>query len=226
MGIQIKMRTRSSEFLLQVPGQGEIRIGDPILQVCAAPMEDLSDLSLIDQLPGKGNRRHPAVVMIKVVHNTGFFSRLVHFLGVRVGQGDRLLTKDMLPVFGGRDRDLFVEKSRCNNIDHIDIRSLDDFTPIRFTFLPAPIICEIMGTVIIRIACHLHNRLQPQMEKLGCLAPGITMRFAHEPHPDNCHIYCFQVSLSFRNGFPGGRRPADPGNLWFNSMLWQSSSAL
>jgi hypothetical protein len=55
--IEIVMRAGAGILLLQVPGEGEVWIGDPVLQVGPAPVEDLAKLALFDELPGIRNRR-------------------------------------------------------------------------------------------------------------------------------------------------------------------------
>ena len=78
--VQVSLRSGAGELLLQVPGQREVRVHDPGLQVGAAPVEDPADPALVDQLLRQAHRRAAAVVVVDVVRDAFLLGQLVHLL--------------------------------------------------------------------------------------------------------------------------------------------------
>ena len=139
------MRTCAGVLGLQMPGEREVGVGDPILQVRAAPVKDLPDLACIDQLLGKSHGGGAAVVVIEVMKHTGFFGGIIHFLRLSVVERNGFFAEDRLAIFCSGDDDFLVQVGGGANIDDVHILAFDHFSPVALGFLPAPVFGKIAG---------------------------------------------------------------------------------
>ena len=117
MRAQVAKSARTCGVLVQPPDQREVWIHDPVLQIHRAPVVDFSQSPRFDQLFGKLNSRHTAVVKIDHADNARARYCIKHLasFGQRIGQ--RLLAKNVLAILRRLDRNGCVAVARCGNID-------------------------------------------------------------------------------------------------------------
>ena len=143
-------------------------------------MEDSPDLTLFNQSPCQLDGGTTPIIVIQIVFNSTFLSRLQHFLRLRYSQSHWLLAEDVLACFGYRRRNCTVQVLRKRNVHDVDVISLYNFMPICFGFLPTPTLGEFTEWILIATAGNFKDGLAFNVEKSASLKPGIRMGFAHE----------------------------------------------
>jgi hypothetical protein len=105
VGADVAQCAVTGPFLDQPPRQRRLGVGDPVLEVLRAHVPYLADAALAHQLPGQGDRRHPAVGEADHASNRGLrglLGRLGHRPCLVDGVRERLLAQDVLA--GGQRR--------------------------------------------------------------------------------------------------------------------------
>jgi hypothetical protein len=190
---EIPERPGSGGVFFQFPIERMIRIREPALLVGSAPVVDFSDLAVIDHLFCESNGWATTVVVIHVMNNAGLFGCVEHrggFIGIAASG---LFTKDVLPGLGSGDRWLGVKVSRKRNINHVDVITLDDFSPVRLDLGPAPSIGKELQIFGITTTSDLQNGSIRWIEELGDLAPPVRMSSPHETVTENSYTKIFHA---------------------------------
>ena len=128
----------------------------PVLQELGAVVEDASQAAFVDQLLGHHHRRHAPVVVPDHVRDAGLSTASTissRFLGVAASGFSH---STILPALRRRDGDLCVRVIRARDIDQVDILALDEFPPVGFHGLKAPVRGERLRSLRIPRA----NRFQ------------------------------------------------------------------
>ena len=165
MGIQIAVGTGSGVLFDQPPDQREVGVEDPVLQVDRAPVIDLADLSLIDELPGQGHSGDPAIVEGDHVPDLRLLDRIQHLLCFRKGIGERLLAEHVFPCLGSGHGDVPVRIPRGGDIHQVDVIPLDQTLPGGFVALPAELRGCGRDLGFVPAANGLHDRKGPGIEE-------------------------------------------------------------
>src|SRR5215831_3946987 len=184
----IAKRPRAGLCLFEPPYSRKSRVDDPVLQICAAIMMDLSYSPIGDYLFCEGHCRSAAVVMADHVNYSGALHPLEHLFRLCQGVGERLLAKDDLLCLGCRERDRQVGITWSTDIDDVNVLSIDDFLPGRRIFLPPKLGRGLFYSVLRATADDFHHGFHRRVKEFIDLSPGIAMSPAHELVPDHGYV--------------------------------------
>ena len=187
----------------------EIGTDGPVLQEVGSVMEDLAEFAALDDLLGEGDSGHAAVVVPHGIGDAGFLHGLDHrhtFLG---SAGQWFFTQHHLAGFGGGDSYLGVLIVRRADIDGVDVVALDQFAPIGFVALVAPLFSEGLGLVFGAAAYSLeHGAMAEIVKEVADALVTVGVGTAHEAvaHQSDIEGFLFAHLLNCDFSFGRGRR--------------------
>ena len=172
-------------------------------------MEDLAELAALDDLLGEGDGGHSAVVVPHGVGDAGFLHGLNHrhtFLG---SAGQWFFAQHHLAGFGGSDSHFGMLIVRRADIDGVDVVALDQFAPIGFVALVAPLFSEGLGLVFGATAHGLeHGAMAEIVKEVADALVTVGVGAAHEAvaHQSDIEGFLFAHRLNFDFSFGRERR--------------------
>ncbi len=183
MRAQVAERARAGLLPAQPPGQREVRVDQPVLEVRHAHVPQPAQAALVDHPAGQGGGRHPAVVETDHRHLAAcvrLFGRAFHRSCFLDGVGQGLLAQDVLAGGQGREGDLGVAVAGGADVDEVDVVPLDEGTPVGLGGSPAvPVGRRPYGVPVPAADRGLH-RVQRQVEDAARGAPALRVGGAHE----------------------------------------------
>jgi len=175
---QIVRDTGAGKRRVHAPGGGARGIGAPLLLVGGVVVEDRAEAPLVDELSGKGDRGHPAIVEPDQCRDAA--RGALHPLRLVQRQGERLLTQDDLSGFGRRDGGGTVEVIRQRDIDRVDVFPIDGGAPVGGRRFPAPPVRHRRKRPGIPAAEQCSPNPVRKIEEMRRLAIGVRVGLAHE----------------------------------------------
>ena len=185
--VQVAERAGAGPLLAHPPVHRKIRVRQPILQIGAAEMANLPELSRFDNLFRVGNRRHTAIVENDHVLDARFADRFEHLLRFGQRRRQRLFAEHMLAGLGGGNGDFGMHVVGCVNVNDVNERRLDHLAPVRGRELPAELRPGGFHAGAIPAANGVHLDFGFEWEKVRRLTPGVGVSLSHEAvtdHPD------------------------------------------
>jgi len=123
----------------------QVGVDRPVLEEVGAVVEDLSEASFFDEFFGESDRGDLTIVVPDRVGNAGLLDRLDHLFAFGPVHRQRLFTEDHLAGCGAGEGDFLMQVVGRANVDRVDVLSFDEFSPIAFDGLIAPLIGELLG---------------------------------------------------------------------------------
>jgi hypothetical protein len=127
------------------------------------------------------------------MNDASFFRCIEHRGGFIRIAASGLFAKNVLSSLGSGDRRLGVKVGRKRNINHVDVITLDDFSPVRLNLGPAPSIGKELQIFGITTTSDLQNWSIRRIEELGDLAPSVRMSSPHETVTENSYTKIFHA---------------------------------
>ena len=168
-----------------LPALRQIGLDRPVLEELRAVVEDLAEPAFVDELLGERDRGDAAVVVPDHVRHTGLLDGRDHLAPLDRVHRQRLLAEDRLLVRRGRERDLPVQVVRSADVDHVDVRPLDQLPPVGLGRLVAPLVGELLDLGGVAGARGLQHDLVFRREELADLLVGVRVGAAHEAVADH-----------------------------------------
>ncbi len=185
VGIDIAMRAGATDAFLQTPDERKLGIDNPILRIAGVIMVDLTDGTFLDHFFGLGNGGDAAVVVANHVDHFGLLYSSDHVFALFDGQAERFFAEDVLAGAGGGDGDFGVGIIGCVDVHDVDVRRVDDGTPIRGDIVPAELGAGGFDPGGIASADGMHFDVGLEREEMGRLTPGVRVGLAHEAVADH-----------------------------------------
>ena len=187
----------------------EIGTDGPVLQEVGAVMEDLAEFAALDDLLGEGDGGHAAIVVPHSVGYAGLLHGVHHRSAFLGGAGQWFFAQHHLAGFGGGDSYLGVLIVRRADIDGVDVVALDQFAPIGFVALVAPLFSEGLGLVFGATAHGLeHGAMAEIVKEVADAFITVGVGAAHEAvaHQSDIEGFLFAHRLNCDFSFGRGRR--------------------
>ena len=183
--VDVAVRARATDALLQTPDERKLWINDPVLGIAGVVMINFAKCSLVDHFFRLGDGGNPTVVVADHVNDFGLFCGGKHFLALRDIQGERFFAENMFPGFGGGDGDFRVRIVGRVDVHDIDVRRVDDGSPIGGGMSPTELCACVLDSLGVAAANGVEFDFGFERKKVGRLAPGVGMGLSHEAVADH-----------------------------------------
>ena len=130
-------------------------------------MEDASEAAFIQQIFQQRYRRNSTVVVPNRIRNLGGFDSFDHRFGFGGISTERFFTHDHLAGFGGSNGDFRVCVVGAGDVYQINVFAFDQFAPIGFDILIAPLIREGTSRADISVEFDMSPTLQDWLASAG-----------------------------------------------------------
>jgi hypothetical protein len=172
-------------------------ISRPVLQIGTAEIQHLADGTFVDILFRQRDGRGAAVVEGHHVLDTCRLNRVEHGLDSFGTTRQRLLADNVLTSPGRGNRNLGMRVIRRHDIDNIDLRVVDNVTPVSRIALEAQTQCSVLSGLFGHVGDHLTYRdcwRRPEKHRHRCIRHR--MGFSHKTGADHTYIQCFHYSVN------------------------------
>ena len=180
---EVAERTGAGLLAAQPPGQRELRVHQPVLQVRDPHVPQPPDPALRHHAPGQRGRGDPAVV--EADHRQPAVRRrrlggTGHRLGLLHGVGEGLLAQHVLARGERGERDLGVAVAGGADVDEVDVVPFDQGAPVGLGLRPAVPAGRRTHGVGVPATDHGQFGAQRQVEDAARGAPALGVGGAHE----------------------------------------------
>jgi hypothetical protein len=191
-GVRAEVAQRAGPGLVtaQPPGEREVRVHQPVLEVADAYVPQRSDPATGDHVAGEREGRGAAVVEADhgdLAAGTGVRGRTGHGLGLGDGVGQRLLAQHVLARLEGGDGDLGVAGAGGADVDELDVVPGDQRPPVGLGGRPAQPSGGRPHGRRVTSAHRRHRGDQRQVEDPADGTPALGVRGTHEGVADHAH---------------------------------------
>lgn len=180
VGIDIAVDAAAGGFFLEAPVNGEFRVGEAVLGVAGAEMENAAEGAFADHAFGQGDGGDAAIVMANHVDGAAFLRGGEHLLALFEVEAHGFFADDMFAVFEGGDGDLGMGNGGSGDIDDVNERGIDDFMPIGGGMQPAELGAGGGDVGVVAPADGVEFDVCLEGEEARRLTPGVGVRPSHE----------------------------------------------
>ena len=173
---------------VEPPGEREVRVDQPVLEVLGADVADGAEPTGLDELAGQGECWHAAVVERGHRETRGALGRGDHrdAFGDRVGE--RFLAQHVLALLEGGDRDRGVAVAGGADVDDVDVVAGDEGAPVGFVALPAELVRRRANPALVAAADRGQFEVG-QVEEVRSRSPCLRVHGSHERVTDHANSH-------------------------------------